>query len=99
MKNDKVHFVWTQFSELHSYLKKQAEDSEILNRRLAEMMSLLTCQKKSAEVRDIKLPATTELKEILARMDARIQTLYKALPSNAMLIICSGHGDTAVVHR
>ncbi|XP_054788606.1 small RNA degrading nuclease 5 isoform X2 [Prosopis cineraria] len=99
VKNDKVHFIWTQFSELHSYLKKQAEDSEILNKRLAEMMSLLTCKKNSAKGKDIKLRATTELKEILGRMDARIETLYKSLPSNAMLIICTGHGDTAIVHR
>ncbi|XP_054788608.1 small RNA degrading nuclease 5 isoform X4 [Prosopis cineraria] len=88
-----------EFSELHSYLKKQAEDSEILNKRLAEMMSLLTCKKNSAKGKDIKLRATTELKEILGRMDARIETLYKSLPSNAMLIICTGHGDTAIVHR
>ncbi|KAF7816761.1 small RNA degrading nuclease 5 isoform X1 [Senna tora] len=99
VKNDKVHFVWTQFSELHSYLKKQAGDSEILNRRLAEMMSLLTCQKNSSKGKEIKLRATAELKEILSRMDARIQTLYSSLPSNAMLIICTGHGDTAIVQR
>ncbi|KAI9077549.1 hypothetical protein K1719_040481 [Acacia pycnantha] len=99
VKNDKVNFVWTQFSELHSYLKKQAEDSEILNKRLAEMMSLLTCKKNSAKGKDIKLRATSELKEILNRMDSRIEALYKSLPSNAMLIICTGHGDTAIVHR
>lgn len=63
------------------------------------MMSLLTCQKNSAKGKDIKLSATTELKEILARMDARVQNLYELLPLNAMLIICTGHGDTAVVRR
>ncbi|KAK4273945.1 hypothetical protein QN277_017244 [Acacia crassicarpa] len=99
VKNDKINFVWTQFSELHSYLKKQAEDSEILNKRLAEMISLLTCKKNSAKGKDIKLRATSELKEILSRMDSRIEALYKSLPSNAMLIICTGHGDTAIVHR
>lgn len=99
VKNDKINFVWTQFSELHSYLKKQAEDSEILNKRLAEMMSLLTCKKNSAKGKDFKLRATSELKEILSRMDSRIEALYKSLPSNAMLIICTGHGDTAIVHR
>ncbi|KAE8716255.1 hypothetical protein F3Y22_tig00110152pilonHSYRG00042 [Hibiscus syriacus] len=26
VKNDRVHFVWTQFSELNSYFGKQAED-------------------------------------------------------------------------
>ncbi|KAF1879629.1 hypothetical protein Lal_00033287 [Lupinus albus] len=99
VKNDKVHFIWTQFSELQSYLKKQAEDSEILNKRLAEMMALLTCQKDLTKGKDFKLSASAELKQILARMDARIHKLYMALPTNAMLIICTGHGDTAVVHR
>ncbi|KAK7255747.1 hypothetical protein RIF29_29166 [Crotalaria pallida] len=99
VKNDKVHFIWTQFSELHSYLTKQAEDSEILNKRLAEMMALLTCQKNSTKSKGFKLDASAELKQILGRMDARIYKLYMSLPANAMLIICTGHGDTAVVRR
>ncbi|XP_020210018.1 small RNA degrading nuclease 5 isoform X2 [Cajanus cajan] len=99
VKNEKVHFIWTQFSELHSYLKKQAEDSESLNKRLAEMMALLTCQNNFAKGKGLKLKPTAELKEILARMDARIYKLYLSLPTNAMMIICTGHGDTAVVRR
>lgn len=95
MKNEKVHFIWTQFSELYSYLKKQAEDSEKLHKRLAEMMALRTCEKGKG----FKYNASSELKEILARMDARIRNLYMSLPTNAMVIICTGHGDTAVVRR
>lgn len=99
MKNDKVHFIWTQFSELHSYLKKQAEDSDSLNERLAEMMALQTCQNNSAKQKGFKLKAPAELKEIMARMDARIYNLYLSLPTNAMMIIFTGHGDTAIVRR
>ncbi|KAJ7959228.1 small RNA degrading nuclease 5 [Quillaja saponaria] len=99
VKNEKVHFVWTQFSELDSYFKKQADDSEKLNGRLAEMMSLLTCRKNSGKGKGIKFSVTAEVKKILARMDSRIRDLYASLPSNTMLIICTGHGDTAVVHR
>jgi RNA exonuclease 1 len=99
VKNEQVHFVWTRFSELNSYFRNQAEDVEKLNGRLAEMMSLLTCRKKSANRKGIKCSVTPELKEILTRMDARICSLYNALPVNAMLIICTGHGDTAIVHR
>ncbi|XP_059452953.1 small RNA degrading nuclease 5 isoform X1 [Corylus avellana] len=99
VKNEQVHFVWTRFSELNSYFRKQAEDVEKLNGRLAEMMSLLTCRKKSANRKGIKCSVTPELKEILTLMDARIRSLYNALPTNAMLIICTGHGDTAIVHR
>jgi RNA exonuclease 1 len=99
VKNEQVHFVWTRFSELNSYFRKQAEDVEKLNGRLAEMMSLLTCNKKSSNRKGTKCSVTPELKEILTRMDARIRNLYNALPANAMLIICTGHGDTAIVHR
>ncbi|CAK7346856.1 unnamed protein product [Dovyalis caffra] len=99
VKNDRVHFVWTQFSELNSYFKKQAEDEEKLNGKLAEMISLLTCEKKSANRKGMKCSMTSELKEILTRMDARVRCLYSTLPSNTMLIICTGHGDTAIVHR
>lgn len=99
MNNEHIHFVWTQFSELNSYFRKQAEDIEKLNGRLAEMVSLLTCQKKSANRKGTKCSVTPELKGVLTRIDARIRNLYTTLPANAMLIICTGHGDTAIVHR
>ncbi|KAF3951724.1 hypothetical protein CMV_022652 [Castanea mollissima] len=99
VKNERVQFVWTQFSELNSYFRKQAEDAEKLNGRLAEMMSLLTCHKKSANRKGVKCSIKPELKEILTRLDARIRSLYATLPANTMLIICTGHGDTAIVHR
>lgn len=99
MKNDRVHFIWTQFSELNSYFKKQAEDEEKLNAKLAEMISLLTCQRNSSSKKGIKYSMTSELKEILTRVDARVRCLHSALPTNTMLIICTGHGDTATVQR
>lgn len=99
MKNDRVHFIWTQFSELNSYFKKQAEDEGKLNAKLAEMISLLTCQKKPANKKDIKCSITSDLKEILTSLDARVRSLYSSLPTNSMLIICTGHGDTAIVRR
>ncbi|EEF42034.1 small RNA degrading nuclease 5 [Ricinus communis] len=99
VKNDRVHFVWTQLSELNSYFKKQADDEGKVNAKLAEMISLLTCQKKSANTKGVRCSMTSELKEILIRMDARVRCLYSALPTNTMLIICTGHGDTAIVRR
>ncbi|KAF7126415.1 hypothetical protein RHSIM_Rhsim11G0077000 [Rhododendron simsii] len=97
--NDKVHFVWAHFSELNSYFKKQAEDVESLNGKLAEMISLLTCDKSSTKNKGIKYSVTSELKDILTRLDARIRRLHSSLPMNAMLVICTGHGNTAIVHR
>lgn len=94
-----MHFVWTQFSELHRFLKNQAEDAEKLNARLAQMISMLTCHKKSGDKKGIRWSLTSELKEILICLDTRIRSLYAALPTNAMLIICTGHGDIATVDR
>ncbi|PPS10478.1 hypothetical protein GOBAR_AA10147 [Gossypium barbadense] len=99
VKNDRVHFVWTQFSELNSYFRKQAEDDVKLNGKLAEMISLLTCDKKPAKHKGVKYNISTELKEILTRIDARVRSLHTALPTNSMFIICTGHGDIAIVHR
>ncbi|XP_021902467.1 small RNA degrading nuclease 5 [Carica papaya] len=98
-KSQRAQFVWTQFSELNSYFKKQAEDMEKLNEKLARMISELTCSKKPANRRGNKYNIPAELKEILTRLNARVCSLYDALPTNAMLIICTGHGDTATVHR
>ncbi|XP_042492746.1 small RNA degrading nuclease 5-like [Macadamia integrifolia] len=99
VKNDNVHFVWTQFSELNSYFQRQAKDVEKLNGKIAEMISLLTCRKTSTRRKGIKHTVTPELEDILTRMDARIRSLYAMLPRNAMLIVCTGHGDTAIVQR
>ncbi|GMN48356.1 hypothetical protein TIFTF001_017535 [Ficus carica] len=98
VKNERVHFVWTQFSELNSYFKKEAGDPEKLNVKLAEMISLLTCS-KSLTKKGGKRKATPEMKEILVRMDSRIRSLQTALPTNTMLIVCTGHGNTAMVLR
>lgn len=97
--NEKVHFIWTQFSELNSFHKKQADDEERLNVKLAELLSLLTCDTKSVNKKRNRPKISVELREILARMDSRINDLYASLPTNAMLIICTGHGDIALVQR
>ncbi|KAL6525013.1 Small RNA degrading nuclease 5 [Orobanche minor] len=99
VKNERVHFIWTQFSELFSYFKKQADDEENLNAKLAEMISLLTCSNNSTGRKSIAYNVTSELKDILSRIDKRVKSLYSSLPSNAMLVICTGHGDTAIVHK
>ncbi|CAI0625414.1 unnamed protein product [Linum tenue] len=99
VKNDRTHFIWTQFSELNSFYENQAEDEEKLNGKLAEMLSLLTCEKKSVNKKGIHCGMTTELKDIITRLNGRIRGLYAALPTNTMLIICTGHGDTAIVRK
>ncbi|KAF5749094.1 small RNA degrading nuclease 5 isoform X1 [Tripterygium wilfordii] len=98
-KNARVQFVWTQFSELNSYFIRQAADTEKLYGKLAEMISLLTCHETSANGKGIKEGISLELKEILSQIDAGVRSLYAALPVNAMFIICTGHGDTAIVNR
>ncbi|XP_071710895.1 small RNA degrading nuclease 5-like isoform X2 [Rutidosis leptorrhynchoides] len=99
VKNDKVHFVWAQFTELSSYYKKQADDVEALNKKLAEMIALLTCNNKSKGRKKIKYTVTPDLKDVLSHLNSRIKNVYSSLPSNAMLIVCSDHGDTSVVQR
>ncbi|KAI3886409.1 hypothetical protein MKX03_036696 [Papaver bracteatum] len=96
VKNDKVHFIWTQFSELNSFYKRQADDTEKVNVKVAQMIASLTCHKKS---KGLRYPISSELKAVLKRTDTRIQSLYAALPTNSMLILCTGHGDTAIVRR
>ncbi|XP_026393174.1 small RNA degrading nuclease 5-like isoform X2 [Papaver somniferum] len=96
VKNDKVHFIWSQFSELNSFYKRQADDIEKVNVKVAQMIASLTCHKKS---KGLRYPVSSELKAVLKRTDTRIQSLYAALPTNSMLILCTGHGDTAIVKR
>ncbi|XP_022012384.1 small RNA degrading nuclease 5 isoform X2 [Helianthus annuus] len=99
VKNEKIHFVWAQFTELSCYYKKQAEDAEALNKKLAEMIALLTCNNKSKSRKSIKYTITPDLKDVLHRLNSRVKNVFSNLPTNAMLILCSGHGDTAIVQR
>ncbi|KAL5993022.1 Small RNA degrading nuclease 5 [Asimina triloba] len=99
VKNGKASFIWIQFSELHTFFKKQAEDKDRLSGQVAEMISLLTCQKKSATKKHNKCRITSELEDILTRIDGRIRSLYADLPTNTMLIACTGHGNTPTVQR
>ncbi|XP_073140966.1 small RNA degrading nuclease 5 isoform X2 [Henckelia pumila] len=98
VKNNRVHFIWTQFTELFSYFKKQAEDDEHLNSKLAEMISLVTCSKSTSQ-KSIMYKVTSELKDILSRIDNRVSSLYASLTCNTMLVICTGHGDTVMVQK
>ncbi|XP_073035557.1 small RNA degrading nuclease 5 isoform X1 [Primulina eburnea] len=98
IKNNKVHFIWTQFTELFSYFKKQAEDDKHLNTKLAEMISLVTCSKSKSQ-KSIMYEVTSELKDILSRINNRVSSLYASLPCNTMLVICTGHGDTVMVQK
>jgi len=81
---------------LNAHFQSRADDPQKLNSRLAEMISLLTCNKKSGLKKSNVSPET---KEILKKMNERVQSLYAALPTNAMFIVCTGHGDTSIVHR
>lgn len=94
-----VQFIWAHFSELDSYLKKQAEDSEKLNARLVKMTSPRSCYQNSSCSKGINYSPNSDLKKILIRLDARVRNLHSSLPTNTMLIVCTGHGDTAIVHR
>ncbi|XP_047963864.1 small RNA degrading nuclease 5 isoform X2 [Salvia hispanica] len=99
VKSDRVQFIWTQFSELYTHFKKQADDDESLNTKIAEMISLLTCSKKPSSRKRSAYKVTSELEDILSRINSRVKSIYSCLPDNAMLVICTGHGDTATVQK
>lgn len=100
MKKRQSQFVWTQFSELNTHFRNRADDPEKLNARLAEKISLLTCSDDDSGLKKRrKSKVSPETKEILKKMDERVSALHAALPTNAMFIVCTGHGDTSIVHR
>ncbi|XP_006663883.2 small RNA degrading nuclease 5 [Oryza brachyantha] len=96
VKNNKISFVWTQFSKLLSYLRTRAQDPDRVKSCVAEAIALQTCDRKTAQ-KKTKHQTCPELKEILIELDKKIRKLYSVLPDNAMLIVCSGHGDTPLV--
>ncbi|KAF3793167.1 Small RNA degrading nuclease 5 [Nymphaea thermarum] len=99
LNNERINFIWAQFSELNSYFTKQAKDDKKLGAQIAEMISLMTCNDNSGQKSLVKSFITPELKEILTRLDTRIQSLYNALPTNSLFILSTGHGNITIVQR
>ncbi|THU58817.1 hypothetical protein C4D60_Mb03t18450 [Musa balbisiana] len=79
--------------------EKQAQDVERLRHGIAEVISSMTCKRKKARTTIKHGALCSELKDILTGIDVKIQKLYNALPNNALLIVSTGHGDTAIVQR
>lgn len=92
-----MNFIWSQFSALDTYFMNRAQDTVGLNSRVADVLLSLTCKKGS--FKNIHERSNSQINEILFCIDTRIQKIYNALPDSAMLIICTGHGDTAIVQR
>ncbi|XP_057834287.2 small RNA degrading nuclease 5 isoform X2 [Cryptomeria japonica] len=100
VKNENVNFVWTQFSDLDSYYEKQSRNAETVNAQAAEMVALATCSEKFVKgKKKFRCTISIELEAILEHMDRRVQKLFTALPTNGLLIISTGHGDTHTVRR
>lgn len=72
----------------------EAANPDMVYVKVAEILSLLTCGESGGNYE-----ATPELKDILVRIDARVRSVHAALPANSMLIVCTGHGDIAMVDR
>lgn len=81
-----------------SYFSRRAQDPEKVKSCIAEAIALKTCDAKTASKKG-RRQICPELKEILCELDKKIRELYGALPDNAMLIVCTGHGDTPLVQR
>lgn len=63
----------------------------------AAMSALLTCSGGRTEA--AVPPLTAALEQVLLRLDARVQAIYEGLPPNVLLLVATGHGDTATVRK
>lgn len=112
VKKKTVDFVWAQLTDLNTYYEDQARSSEDMAMRMAEMAALATCSKGSKSVNffptgsmkqdseSTALPLLPRsLETILAQMDNHVKKIHDALPPNSLLIVVTGHGDTASVRR
>ncbi|XP_047256398.1 small RNA degrading nuclease 5 isoform X3 [Capsicum annuum] len=77
-RNEEVHLVWAQFAEHYAYVRNQADNSEKLNKKLAEIIALLTCEEQSNSRKSIKFNVTLKSKDILSRMNRRVEHLLQS---------------------
>lgn len=93
-----MDFVWTQLADVNTYLDRRAQNPEQNAALVAEVAALKTCNEDDPDSL-IDLPISREFELILAKTDERVKALYDALPVNAMLLVVTGHGDTACLRR
>lgn len=99
VKNQLRNFVWIQFSDLLSFYEEQAKTStSTLTAHAAQMAALMTCHKTEG-ILNTETKVSTELQNVLVQVDDRVKELHSVLPINTMLVVASGHGDTATVRR
>jgi RNA exonuclease 1 len=95
-----VDFVWAQFTDLNAYHEDRARATEDWSSRMAEMAATMTCSKtESKDTKPEAEGACEGLQTALARLDDRFKKVYDALEPNSLLIVATGHGDTASVRR
>lgn len=107
VKKPAVDFLWAQFTDLNVYYEDQACATENWSARMAEMAATMTCNRsENSKSIDTKPEAeagcgvlSEGLQTVLARLDDRFKKLYDALEPNTLLIVATGHGDTASVRR
>lgn len=112
VKKTAVDFVWAQFTELNTYYEDLARGVDNWSTRMAEMAASMTCDEFSkswnlssdaSSTQDLesttKLMLPAQLQAILACLNDRVTKIHSALPPNTLLIVVTGHGDTASLRR
>ncbi|CAM6105826.1 unnamed protein product [Calypogeia fissa] len=100
VKKPDVNFVWAQFTELNTYLSRRAQSQNEYSAYMAEVAALKTCRKGDGDQGEIvDVPVSADLEAVLKQLNGRIESLHEALPSNTMLMVLTGLGDTASVRR
>lgn len=99
MQKSSIHFLWAHLSDLYKYYEDRSLDPDSLAALAAQQTAFMTCGTESKE-NEILLPPVSEgLKAVLSKMNQRVKRVHDALPTNAMMIIVTGHGDTASTRR
>lgn len=99
VQKSSIHFLWAHLSDLYKYYEDRSLDPDSLAALAAQQTAFMTCGTESKE-NEILLPPVSEgLKAVLSKMNQRVKRVHDALPTNAMMIIVTGHGDTASTRR
>ena len=112
VKSQTANLIWTQFEDVYAQLESEVSARLCVEDLVEELEKEREEEEEEEEGKKAKAPLSSRLAEIqesfeasaevqakLRKMDERIGEIHASLPSNTMMIVLSGQGNTAYIRH
>jgi RNA exonuclease 1 len=95
VKSETANLVWMQFADVYKQLEEEVSTKAMVGEIDDSVVKgLQPLASRLSEIQE-SFEASEQVQEKLRKMDERIGEIHESLPSNTMMIVLSGQGNTA----